>query len=187
MGRPAGRFERRRPDQGHRVNHRIRVPEVRVLYEGEQLGVMSTSQALRVAEEKGFDLVEISPGASPPVCRIMDYGKYKYGQAKRDRDQQRKHKASEVKLIRLRPNIYEHDVEVKLKTLRRFIEEGDKVRVNMMFRSRELSHPEIGRQVLLKIAEQTADIAVVEAAPRTEGRMMSMMLAPKVTSPSPGS
>jgi len=124
-------------------------------------------------------LIEVSPNSTPPVCRIMDYGKYRYALSKRERDQRRKHRAAEIKLLRLRPNIHEHDVAVKLKHLRGFLEEGNKVRLNMVFRSRELSHSEIGRQVLTKLAEQTADLAIVENPPRTEGRMMSMLLAPK--------
>ncbi len=146
---------------------------------GAQVGVMTTKEALALAQSKELDLIEVAPNASPPVCRVMDYGKYKYAQSKRDRDQRRKQRGAEVKLLRLRPNIHEHDVAVKLKKLRAFLEEGNKVRLNMIFRSREMSHPDIGRQVLLNLAEQASDVGVVESHPRTEGRMMSMVLVPK--------
>ncbi|NIM05940.1 MAG: translation initiation factor IF-3 [Armatimonadetes bacterium] len=162
------------------MNERIRAPQVRVIDEnGAQVGVMTTKEALALAQSKELDLIEVAPNASPPVCRVMDYGKYKYAQSKRDRDQRRKQRGAEVKLLRLRPNIHEHDVAVKLKKLRAFLEEGNKVRLNMIFRSREMSHPDIGRQVLLNLAEQASDVGVVESHPRTEGRMMSMVLVPK--------
>lgn len=155
---------------------------------GAQVGLLSIKEALALAQSKELDLIEVAPNATPPVCRIMDYGKYKYAQSKHERDKRRKQKTAEVKLLRLRPNIHEHDVATKLRQLREFLEDGNKVRLNMVFRSRELSHPDIGRQVLTKLAEQAADVAVVESAPRTEGRMMSMMLAPKsAASPPTGS
>ena len=179
MGRPAGRFDRRRPDQGHRVNHRIRVPEVRVIYEGEQLGVMPTGQAMRVAEEKGFDLVEISPGASPPVCRIMDYGKFKYEEAKKKQQQKKGSTTFETKEIKFRPKTEEHDTDFKVKHVRRFVEEGNKVRLAVVFRGREMAHPQTGKNVLDRVVDRCKDIATVETTPNLEGRRMIMLIAPK--------
>lgn len=178
---PGGRFERRRPgpDKGHRINHRIRAQEVRVIYEGEQLGVMPTYQALRLAEEKGFDLVEISPGAAPPVCRIMDYGKFKYEEAKK-KQQQRKHTTTfETKEIKFRPKTDEHDMDFKVKHIRRFLEEGNKVRLAVVFRGREMAHPRTGKAVLDRVVERCQDISTVEATPNLEGRRMIMLIAPK--------
>ena len=175
---PGGRFERR-PDKGHRINHRIRAQEVRVIYEGEQLGVMPTYQALRLAEEKGFDLVEISPGAAPPVCRIMDYGKFKYEEAKK-KQQQRKHAtAFETKEIKFRPKTDEHDMDFKVKHIRRFLEEGNKVRLAVVFRGREMAHPRTGKAVLDRVVDRCQDISTVEATPNLEGRRMIMLIAPK--------
>jgi len=173
----------------YRVNERIRAPQVRVIDEnGAQVGVMSSREALALAQSKELDLIEVAPNAVPPVCRIMDYGKYKYEQSKRERGQHRKHRTAEVKLLRLRPNIHDHDLAVKLRKLRGFLEEGNKVRLNMIFRSRELSHPDLGRQVLNKLAEQATDLAMMESPPRLEGRMMTMLLAPKAAGshPAPG-
>ena len=176
---PGGRFDRRRPDKGHRINHRIRAQEVRVIYEGEQLGVMPTYQALRIAEDKGFDLVEISPGAAPPVCRIMDYGKFKYEEAKKQQ-QQRKHTTTfETKEIKFRPKTEEHDMDFKVKHIRRFLEEGNKVRLAVMFRGREMAHPQTGKAVLDRVVNRCQDISTVEATPNLEGRRMNMLIAPK--------
>jgi len=180
-GRPSGRDDRRRP-QGDRlrINHRIRVPEVRVIgEEGEQLGVMPTHEALRLAEEKGVDLVEISPRAFPPVCRVMDYGKYKYEQAKK-KQQARKHASTvEIKEIKFRPKTEEHDMDFKVKHVRRFLEEGNKVRLVIVFRGREITHPQTGVNVLNRVVDATQDLAGVEVNPNMEGRRMVMILAPK--------
>jgi translation initiation factor IF-3 len=179
-GRP-GRDDRRRP-QGDRlrINHRIRVPEVRVIGdEGEQLGVMPTHEALRIAEERGVDLVEISPRAFPPVCRVMDYGKYKYEQAKK-KQQARKHASTvEIKEIKFRPKTEEHDMDFKVKHVRRFLEEGNKVRLVIVFRGREITHPQTGLAVLNRVVDATQDISSVEVNPNMEGRRMVMILAPK--------
>jgi translation initiation factor IF-3 len=179
-GRPSsGRFDRRRPDKGHRINQRIRAQEVRVIYEGEQLGVMPTYQALRSAEEKGFDLVEISPGASPPVCRIMDYGKFKYEEAKK-KQQQRKHTTTfETKEIKFRPKTEGHDMDFKVKHIRRFVEEGNKVRLVVVFRGREMAHPQTGKVVLDRVVDRCKDISAVEVTPNLEGKRMIMLIAPK--------
>jgi translation initiation factor IF-3 len=180
-GRPSGRDDRRRP-QGDRlrINHRIRVPEVRVIGEdGEQLGVMPTHEALRLAEERGVDLVEISPRAFPPVCRVMDYGKYKYEQAKK-KQQARKHASTvEIKEIKFRPKTEEHDMDFKVKHVRRFLEEGNKVRLVIVFRGREITHPQTGLAVLNRVVDATADLSGVEVTPNMEGRRMVMILAPK--------
>ena len=176
---PGGRFDRRRPDKGHRVNHRIRAQEVRVIYEGDQLGVMPTHQAMRLAEDKGFDLVEISPNTFPPVCRIMDYGKFKYEEAKKKQQQRKSTTVFETKEIKFRPKTDEHDMDFKVKHIRRFLEEGNKVRLAVVFRGREMAHPQTGRNVLDRVVDRCKDISAVEATPNLEGRRMIMLVAPK--------
>src|SRR5262252_1111042 len=178
-GRPPGRFDRRRPEQGLRINHRIRVPEIRVIFDEEQLGIMPTHEALRLAEEKGLDLVEISPRAFPPVCRIMDYGKYKYEEAKKKQQQSKRASKVETKEIKFRPKTEEHDMDFKVKHVRRFLEGGNKVRLAVVFRGREITHPQTGMAVLNRVVERCADIATVEATPNMEGRRMIMVIAPK--------
>lgn len=178
--RAGGRFDRRRPEQGLRINHRIRVPEIRVIAdEGEQLGVMPTHEALRLAEERGLDLVEISPRAFPPVCRIMDYGKYKYEEAKKKQQARKRASTVETKEIKFRPKTEEHDMAFKVKHVRRFLEEGNKVRLAVVFRGREITHPQTGMAVLNKVVDLCNDIASVEATPNMEGRRMIMVIAPK--------
>ena len=176
---PGGRFDRRRPEQGLRINHRIRVPEVRVIAEEEQLGVMPTHEALRLAEEKGLDLVEISPRAFPPVCRIMDYGKYKYEEAKKKQQARKRASTVETKEIKFRPKTEKHDMDFKVKHVRRFVEAGNKVRLAVVFRGREITHPQTGMNVLNRVVEMCSDIAAVEATPNMEGRRMIMVIAPK--------
>ncbi len=177
--RPGGRFDRRRPEAGLRINHRIRVPEVRVIAEEEQLGVLPTHEALRLAEERGLDLVEISPRAFPPVCRIMDYGKYKYEEAKKKQQARKRASTVETKEIKFRPKTEEHDMAFKVKHIRRFLEEGNKVRLAVVFRGREITHPKTGMNVLDRVVELCSDIASVEATPNMEGRRMIMVIAPK--------
>jgi translation initiation factor IF-3 len=177
--RPGGRFDRRRPEAGLRINHRIRVPEVRVIAEEEQLGVLPTHEALRLAEERGLDLVEISPRAFPPVCRIMDYGKYKYEEAKKKQQARKRASTVETKEIKFRPKTEEHDMAFKVKHVRRFLEEGNKVRLAVVFRGREITHPQTGMAVLNKVVDLCSDIASVEATPNMEGRRMIMVIAPK--------
>src|SRR5512147_796797 len=176
---PGGRFDRRRPEQGLRINHRIRVPEVRVIADEEQLGVMPTHEALRLAEEKGLDLVEISPRAFPPVCRIMDYGKHKYEEAKKKQQARKRASTVETKEIKFRPKTEEHDMAFKVKHIRRFLEGGNKVRLAVVFRGREITHPKTGKNVLDRVVEATADLASVEVIPNMEGRRMIMIIAPK--------
>ena len=178
-GRPPGRFDRRRPEAGLRINHRIRVPEIRVILEEEQLGIMPTHEALRLAEEKGLDLVEISPRAFPPVCRIMDYGKYKYEEAKKKQQARKRASTVETKEIKFRPKTEEHDMDFKVKHVRRFLEGGNKVRLAVVFRGREITHPQTGMKVLNRVVELCTDIATVEATPNMEGRRMIMVIAPK--------
>jgi len=178
-GRSSGRFDRRRPDTGHRINHRIRAQEVRVIYEGDQLGVMPTHQALRLAEDKGFDLVEISPTASPPVCRIMDYGKFKYEEAKKKQQQRKSTTIFETKEIKFRPKTDDHDMDFKVKHVRRFLEEGNKVRLAVVFRGREMAHPQMGKVVLDRVVDRCKDIATVEVTPNLEGRRMIMLISPR--------
>jgi translation initiation factor IF-3 len=164
----------------YRVNERIRAPQVRVIDDnGAQIGVLTSKEALALAQSKELDLIEVAPNASPPVCRIMDYGKYKYAQAKKEQEQRKKHKAGELKIIQLRPNISPHDLEIKAKHAQEFLGDGDKVRLTLKFRSREMSHPEIGRKVLARVAELVSEVGTPEAMPRIEGRTLTMILAPK--------
>ena len=163
-----------------RINEEIRVREVRVTTaEGEQLGIMQVRDALQMAIEQNLDLVEVAPTARPPVCRIMDYGKFKYEQQKRDKEAKKKQKIVTIKEVKLRPNIEDHDFDVKKKNALRFLEDGDKVKVTIMFRGRELSHPELGRVLLVRMAKELADIANVERDPKLEGKNMIMILNPK--------
>lgn len=163
-----------------RINEEIRAREVRVIgSDGEQLGIMSGREAQQLAYEKHLDLVEIAPTAKPPVCRIMDYGKYRYEQQKREKESRKKQKTFDIKEVKLRPGIEEHDFNVKFKNAVRFLEDGDKVKVTIMFRGRELSHPELGEVLLNKMAAQLKEMAVVEKQPKLEGKNMIMIVAPK--------
>ena len=164
-----------------RINEEIRAREVRVVAdEGEQLGIMSGRDALNLALERHMDLVEIAPNAKPPVCRIMDYGKYRYEQKKRKKEARKKQKTFDIKEVKLRPGIEDHDFDVKFKNAVRFLEDGDKVKVTIMFRGRELSHPELGEVLLTKMAKQLEDLAVIERAAKLEGKNMIMIVSPKV-------
>ena len=145
-----------------RINDEIRVREVRVTgADGEQLGIMQTRDALRLAEDQHLDLVEVAPKAKPPVCRIMDFGKFRYEQQKRDKEKRKNQKIITIKEVKLRPNIEQHDFEVKLKSAQRFVEEGNKVKVTIMFRGRELSHPELGSEILNKMSAALGDTVTV--------------------------
>jgi len=147
--------------------------------EGEQLGILSIDEALRKAGEFGLDLVELQPNAVPPVCKILDYGKYKYQAQKRASEARKKQKVIEVKEIKLRPNIDSHDYEVKMRAVRKFLESGDKVKITLRFRGREMAHTELGTQLLDRVKEDIAEEAKIEALPKMEGRQMIMVLAPK--------
>jgi len=163
-----------------RINEEIRAKEVRVVdTEGNQLGIMSCRDALRLAEERQQDLVEIAPAAKPPVCRIMDFGKYKYEQSKREKEARKKQKIISVKEIKMRPNIEDHDYMVKVKNATRFLKDGDKVKATVIFRGREIVHTQIGLQLLKRLAEDLAELSNVERVPKLEGKNMIMILAPK--------
>ncbi|RII31719.1 MAG: translation initiation factor IF-3 [Geobacter sp.] len=163
------------------INTAIRAAEVRVISaDGEALGVIPTSQALEMAEQQQLDLVEVSPNAVPPVCRIMDYGKFKYQQSKKQQEAKKKQVHVEVKEIKLRPKTDDHDLMFKVKHVRRFLEEGNKAKVTLVFRGREITHMDIGRAVIERFAAELADIAVIESQPRVDGRSMFMIVAPKV-------
>jgi len=161
-----------------RVNERIRAREVRLIdEEGQMVGVMPSGQALSLARERGLDLVEVSPMASPPVCKLMDYGRFKYEQSKKENEARKHQKVSELKEIRLSPRTDDHDLAVKGRKIEEFLGEGDKVKVGIRFRGRELAHPEIGRRLLDKILEGLKGIAVVERPPIMEGKIMSMIVS----------
>ena len=162
------------------INEEIRDREVRVIDQnGEQLGIMLTRAALELADEKQLDLVKIAPTAKPPVCKIMDYGKYRFEQSKREREIRKNQKVIDIKEVRLSATIEDHDIEVKFKAAAKFLKDGDKVKVSIRFRGRQISHSEIGLEVMKDFAERLKDIAVVERRPLTEGRNMTMVLAPK--------
>lgn len=162
------------------VNEQINAREVLVIdADGTQLGVMKTEDALQLALEKKVDLVNVAPSARPPVCRLMDYGKHKYEQSKRDREARKNQKLTTVKEIKLRPNIDKHDFEVKAKRSQKFLENGDKVKVTVMFRGREITHPEIAQRLCQQLAKDLADYSVVEKPAKQEGRNMIMILTPK--------
>jgi len=163
-----------------RINEEIRGKEVRLISsEQEQLGIVPVRDALRMAQEQELDLVEIAPNAKPPVCRIMDFGKYKYEQSKREKEARKKQKIISVKEVKVRPNIEDHDLEVKTKNALKFLTEGDKVKVTLMFRGREMAHAELGKKLLKRVADATEEVATVERQPKVEGRNMIMILAPK--------
>ena len=165
---------------GPRFNEFIQSPKVRVIDEnGENLGVMYTREAIEQAQSVGLDLVEVSPNVDPPVAKFLDIGRYKYETQKKANEQRKKQKTQEIKEIKMRPNIDDHDYDVKMRKVFEFLEEGDKVKVTMRFRGREMAHGELGMAVLQRVQEQTADMAKVEARPRMEGRQMLMVLAPK--------
>ena len=167
--------------EGPRANRDIRgVREVQLIdQDGQNKGVVPFFDALRVAEEAGLDLVEIAPNSTPPVCKILDYGKFRFNEQKKQAEARKKQKTVEVKEIKLRPGIDKHDYDVKMKAVHRFFEEGDKVKVTLRFRGRELAHQQLGMQLLQRVAENTSEVAKVESYPRMEGRQMLMVLSPK--------
>lgn len=168
-----------RNDDGPRVNENIRAEKVRLVdADGEMAGVVSIPEALKMAEEAGLDLVEVSPNADPPVCKILDYGKYKYEQQKKAAEARKKQKTVDVKEVKIRPGIEKHDYEVKMRNARRFLEGGDKVKVTMRFRGREMAHQNIGMDVLRRMKEELADVSKPELEPKLEGRQMIMVLGP---------
>ena len=167
-------------DRDTRINEEITTPEVRLIgVEGEQIGIVSLAAANKMAEEAGVDLVEIAPTAKPPVCRIMDYGKFKYAEAKKRHEAKLKQKQIQVKEVKFRPGTDEGDYQIKLRKMREFLEEGDKLKVNIRFRGREMSHQELGREMASRIEADLGEDIVIESRPRLEGRQMVMMIAPK--------
>ena len=166
--------------EGPRINDEIRVPQVRLIDDaGEMIGVMSAREALIRAYDLGLDLVEISPNAVPPVCKILDYGKYKYEQQKKANEARKKQKVVEIKEIKVRPNIDDHDYDVKMKQMKNFIGEGDKVKVTLRFRGREMAHQELGVKVLERIRSDLNELVKVEQMPKLENRQMVMVVSPK--------
>ncbi|MCY3599444.1 MAG: translation initiation factor IF-3 [Gemmatimonadetes bacterium] len=165
-----------------RVNDKIRISPIRLIdEEGNQLGIVATDEARGLAAERGLDLVEVAPGARPPVCRLMDFGKYKYAQARKAREAKKKQHIIHVKEVKLRPKIEAHDIDFKMRHARRFISDGDKVKFTLMFRGREVTHPERGRRILEMVKEELEDIAVVESDISHEGRTMTMLMGPHRT------
>ncbi len=174
-------------DKDLRINEQIRVREVRLIDdEGNQKGILTTFDAIKMAKESGLDLVEVAPQASPPVCKILNYGKFKFEQEKKVRDSKKKSKLQKMKEIRMQPKIDDHDLDFKSKHVKTFLDEGNKVKVTVRFRGRELAHTELGLEVLKQVLERLGGEYVLERAPLMEGRFMSMMLGPKVKLPKPG-
>ncbi len=169
-----------REPAGPRLNEAIRAREVRLIDEtGQNIGVVSRAEALERATQVSLDLVEISPEAEPPVCKILDYGKFKYQEQKKAAEARKNQKIVEIKEIKMRPSIDDHDYDVKMRAIRKFFEEGDKVKVTLRFRGREMAHQELGYQVLQRVKTELVDLSKVESEPRLEGRQMVMVLAPK--------
>jgi translation initiation factor IF-3 len=175
------RFDRQPPERDPtRINERIRVPEVRLIDEnGQQVGIMRTQDALRQAQDRDLDLVEVAPDAKPPVCRILDYSKYKYEQNQKQKAARKHQQQINVREIKFRPKIAQHDYDTKKGHVERFLKGRDKVKVTIMFRGREMAHPERGEMILNRLAEDLGDLAVIEQRPQQDGRNMTMMLAPQ--------
>ena len=165
---------------GHQTNEEIRDKEVRLISEsGEQLGIMSSQEALRLAEERNLDLVKISPNAVPPVCKLMDYGKYRFEQTKREKEARKNQRVVEIKEIRMSPSIDVNDFNVKLRNAQKFLSEGNRCKVTVRFRGREMAHTNIGQDLLMKFADSCGETAVMDKSPKLEGRHMSIFLSPK--------
>lgn len=163
-----------------RINEEIRAKEIRVVSgDGEQLGIMPVKEAIKLAQEKGLDLVEVAPTAKPPVCRIMDYGKYRYEQSKREREARKKQKVIEIKEVRMTPKIETHDFQVKVRATLKFLNDGDKVKAIIRFRGREIVHADLGKTLLMQLFESVKDHAIMEREPKIEGKNMIMILAKK--------
>ena len=167
-------------DTGPRTNDRIRVPEIRLIgAEGENIGVVTPARGMALAEEAGLDLVEISPNAVPPVCKIMDVGKFKYEQQKREAEARKNQKIIEIKEVKFRPGTDTHDYDVKMRNVMRFLEDGDKVKVTLRFRGREMAHQDLGLDLLNRVRDDVGEAGKVESMPKLEGRQMVMMIAPR--------
>jgi len=162
------------------VNDQIEAPQVRVVdADGEMVGVISVEEGVELAYDSGLDLVEVSPNADPPVCKVLDYGKYKYEAQKKANEARKKQKTIDVKEIKMRPGIDEHDYQVKMRSVRRFLDEGDKVKMTIRFRGREMAHQELGMKVLDRVRDELEELVKVEQFPKSEGRLMTMVIAPK--------
>jgi len=182
--RPRRRFDQRPQEPTTRINDAIRVPQIRLIgADGEQIGIKSTDEALKYAWDMNLDLVEVAPDAKPPVCRVMDYSKYKYEQEQKAKLARKHQSTITIKEIKLRPKIDPHDYATKKGHVVRFLKNRDKVKVTIMFRGREMTHPDRGRQLLLKLADEVQDLGIVESAPLQDGRNMVMMLAPHKNAP----
>jgi translation initiation factor IF-3 len=174
----------RRINEKVRVNRQIRISPVRVIDpEGEQIGILPIERALEIAEEQGLDLVEVAPMARPPVCRIMDYGKFKYEEQRQAREARKKQHHVQLKEVKMRPGIEDHDFDFKVRHAKKFLEEGNKVKLTMMFRGRQMAHPEYGRKVLDRVFQELQEVSKIEAHPMLEGRSMVMVLAPTAKPP----
>lgn len=175
---PRGPIPNQNKDE-HRINERIRVPQVRLIDEqGNQVGIVDTREALQMARDRGLDLMEVSPNAQPPVCKICDYGKFKYEKKKKEQVAKKKQTVIKVKEVQLRPQTEEHDLEYKFKNIRQFLTDGDKAKITIMFRGREITYVDQGFKMMKQLQEQVKDIAVVEAHPKLEGKKLIMILAP---------
>lgn len=162
-----------------KVNREIRAPKVRLIsHTGEQVGIVSLQEALAMAEEQGLDLVEIVPGSAPPVCKVMNFGKFRYDQSKREKESKKAQHQIKVKEIKLKPNIDSHDLETKIRHARDFLMHGDKVKISCMFRGREMMHPEIGEKIVQKICQDLEDVSIPESPPKLMGRLLLVVLAP---------
>ena len=162
------------------MNNEIDAPQVRVVNaDGDMVGVISVEEGVALADDVGLDLVEVSPNADPPVCKILDYGKYKYAEQKKANEARKKQKTIDIKEIKMRPGIDEHDYQVKMRSVRRFLDGGDKVKMTIRFRGREMAHLNLGMKVLDRVREEIDELAKVEQFPKTEGRLMTMVIAPK--------
>jgi len=162
------------------MNEKIKISQIRLIgQEGQQLGVVSPAEGLKLAKEAGLDLVEVAPDAAPPVCRIMDYVRYRYEQTRKNREAKKKQKVVHLKEIRIKPNIEEHDYQVKLNHLTKFLKRGDKAKVTMFFRGRQMAHVDLGRKVLDRLATDVSTVGELETAPRLDGKMITMIIKPK--------
>jgi translation initiation factor IF-3 len=161
------------------INEEIKAADVRLIDEGKQLGIMSLAEALQVAAKAGLDLVEVAPNSSPPVCRIMDYGKFRYQQSKKQQVAKKSQSTIQVKEIRIRPKTDEHDLQVKIKHIKKFLSQNDKVKITMMFRGREMAYTDLGRKIMEDVQRALADVSIIDQHPKLEGRNMIMMVSPK--------
>ena len=175
-------FQKRNRDKGPKYNNRINSPEVQVISSnGENLGILNTNEAIAMAKEEGLDLIEIAPNAKPPVCKIMDLGRYKYIQQKKAQEAKKKQKVVEVKEVKLRIKIEEHDYQIKKKHAERFLNDGNKAKITIMFRGREVTHSQLGRKLIDRMIEELDEFGVVEQEPNLEGRNMTVLIGPKVS------